>query len=320
MPARLVIVTLKNASAYNVIWKDDGRKWGEWQDPWYPSKLQTLNPGEEGTFRMESDGFMTGCEGWAYFMVDTPSIGDDPGTQFFTLEWCLPFWGGIGFTEPSSSSVSIHEFVPNQEVNTAIWFEGKISLPGTGGDHIQDMVASSSSPFAHPQAVFYGTVSTMWWTVIVRNRGNSEAVPRQSSSALSRNQPFQTSQLIDSPVERVWEAVTKKDWSGVRIESSWRVGSPIKFMQPRGEFYAESGTVIEHETHRRLTFTIRTAPCQDCIESLVTLLFLPHTRGTRLTVIHDRLPIGRGTRALHQFWSHQIAGMVEKVGRVSGYK
>lgn len=53
MPARLVQVTIVNRSAFPIIWQDDGREHGFWQEPWYPSNIKALNPGQQASFRLE---------------------------------------------------------------------------------------------------------------------------------------------------------------------------------------------------------------------------------------------------------------------------
>lgn len=89
MPARLVQVTIINNSKYPVVWQDDGRESSSaWQKPWYPSNLTNLQPGQHGTFRLESDGVAVGCKGWAKFKIDVPlssNVGDR--AEFFTLSF-----------------------------------------------------------------------------------------------------------------------------------------------------------------------------------------------------------------------------------------
>ncbi len=101
MPARLVQVTLQNDSRYPLRWIQDHLDHGEWQQPWYPSNLVQLNPGEQGAFRSESDGLFTGTEGWALFGAEVPE--DDPTspafsrTEFVRIYWSRPYVGNFGF-------------------------------------------------------------------------------------------------------------------------------------------------------------------------------------------------------------------------------
>jgi FG-GAP-like repeat len=94
MPARLVQVTLVNNSDFPIVWQDDGRPSGAWQQPWYPSNVKHLAKGEQAVWRMESDGIATGLKGWVLFKVDVPlapNIG--PRTEFFSLSFERPYIG-----------------------------------------------------------------------------------------------------------------------------------------------------------------------------------------------------------------------------------
>jgi hypothetical protein len=96
MPARLVQVTLINNSNFPVVWQDDGRPHGFWQQPWYPSNLKNLKKGEQGSWRLESGGILTGVEGWALFKVDVPfasNVGNR--VEFFRPWWARPYYGSF---------------------------------------------------------------------------------------------------------------------------------------------------------------------------------------------------------------------------------
>jgi hypothetical protein len=93
MPARLVQVTLRNKSSFPIRWLDDGRPHGSWQDPWFPSNISDLKTGEEGTFRSESDGILTGTQAWALFKVDIPANNIGDRTEFLRLSWRKPYIG-----------------------------------------------------------------------------------------------------------------------------------------------------------------------------------------------------------------------------------
>jgi hypothetical protein len=96
MSARLVQVTVLNSSDHPIHWQDDGRSHGEWQDPWWPSKLKTLGKGEQGAFRLESAGIATGVDGWVKFRVDLPHIaGGDDRSEFFTLNFSRAYIGSF---------------------------------------------------------------------------------------------------------------------------------------------------------------------------------------------------------------------------------
>ena len=103
MPARLFQVTILNSSDYPIVWLDDGRPGGFWQDPWYPSNIKNLRKGESASFRLESGGVATGVEGWAKFKIDVPlatNIG--PRTEYFRLDFERPYIATKDFRHPPS--------------------------------------------------------------------------------------------------------------------------------------------------------------------------------------------------------------------------
>ena len=146
MPARLVQVTLFNNSDFPIVWQDDGRPHGAWQDPWYPSNITNLKKGEQGIWRLESDGIATGVEGWALFKVDIP-VASNVGarTEFFTLSWKRPYIGEFAreilyslqdprtqdapHPEPALAFVKDHGFVDMANMDSSP-FEFIVGIPG----------------------------------------------------------------------------------------------------------------------------------------------------------------------------------------------
>jgi hypothetical protein len=87
---------VSSKSDHLIHWQDDGRPAGFWQDPWWPSKLKTLKKGEQGTFRIESNGIATGVEGWVQFRVELPPVaGEGDQTEFFNLDFRRPYIGSF---------------------------------------------------------------------------------------------------------------------------------------------------------------------------------------------------------------------------------
>ena len=59
---------------------------GQWQDPWYPSKIPgagRIDPQQHGEWRSESDGFMTGTSGWARWAVLVLDVSE--GVEHFEV-------------------------------------------------------------------------------------------------------------------------------------------------------------------------------------------------------------------------------------------
>jgi hypothetical protein len=91
MPARLFHINLKNSGSGPLEWVADGLEAGEWTDPWYPSqKAKVIAPGQTGSWRSESNGIMTGTEGWVLFKT---YAGQPPHTEYVRIYWSVPYVG-----------------------------------------------------------------------------------------------------------------------------------------------------------------------------------------------------------------------------------
>jgi hypothetical protein len=68
---------------------------GQWQDPWYPSKIPgagKIDPLQHGEWRSESDGFLTGTSGWARWAVSVLEIGEGfEHFEYVQVNWSIPF-------------------------------------------------------------------------------------------------------------------------------------------------------------------------------------------------------------------------------------
>lgn len=68
---------------------------GQWQGPWYPSKMPgagRVEPQQWGEWRSESDGIMTGTSGWARWAVRVLEVSE--GVEHFEyvqVNWSVPF-------------------------------------------------------------------------------------------------------------------------------------------------------------------------------------------------------------------------------------
>lgn len=78
---------------------DDEVDSGEWQEPWLPSKIPgagRINHNEQGEWRSESDGIMTGTSGWALWGVRVLEIAGfnteaDDHFEFVRVNWSVPW-------------------------------------------------------------------------------------------------------------------------------------------------------------------------------------------------------------------------------------
>jgi len=104
---------------------------------------------------------------------------------------------------------------------------------------------------------------------------------------------------IAATPERVWEALTSAEftsryWIGRRVESDWRVGSPIRYMADDGRL-SDSGYILECDPPRKLSFTWRVEFVEELRReghSRVTFTLEPMDGAVKLTMVHDRLKPG----------------------------
>jgi len=315
----MVQVTLINKSSYPVFWQDDGRPHGFWQEPWYPSNLQPLKPGEQGTWRLESGGIMTGVEGWAYFKVPVPTNTDPQNAEYLTLWWERPYYGVFGkrIERPPESSTLRY--------STALRELGFRDI--NPGDTFLELVPFGSFvpvtvplTFANNAAGYW-----IWWVVELLNAGDSVRVPGRAASPLVTGNEFAYTTFIEATPAMVWAALirpelTVKYWYDRRVESDWNVGSTIRFYQQDSGQLTESGRVIEVVPNRRLVFSIRPESGDEKHEeeSRVSFTIDPHDGPTELNMVHDRLHNPRAAREFHEAWRRILASLkttLESPGR-----
>jgi hypothetical protein len=95
---------------------------GQWQDPWLPSHVPgagRINPQEQGEWRSESDGILTGTSGWARWGVRVLDDVNDAGPdgmghfEFVQVNWGVPFYGtptitvGVSRNDPGNSDAFV---------------------------------------------------------------------------------------------------------------------------------------------------------------------------------------------------------------------
>jgi hypothetical protein len=208
MPNILVEVTIVNKSDFPIRWLDDGRPDGDWQDPWFPSNLKDLAPGQQGTFRQESEG--AGVTGWVKFMIDIPPSLGETQTEYLKLDWNRPYLsvGGTAFTkdlyltlkDPDSTDLP-HPGEPRTTTQQA----GPVNLENENSAIIADLL-DSGLPFTGPAG---GLFNEQWkhvgWGVAVLNAAASETLPLTASAASG------VIYSVDPTVKIVPQQVTGKD-------------------------------------------------------------------------------------------------------------
>jgi uncharacterized protein YndB with AHSA1/START domain len=107
--------------------------------------------------------------------------------------------------------------------------------------------------------------------------------------------PFVYITYIRSTPEKVWEALTssaftKRYWSGVVVETDWKVGSPVRFT--RGGKLMDSGEVLVADRPRTLSYTFKVEWNDDLRHfppARVTFEIEEVEGAVRLSLTHDRL-------------------------------
>lgn len=88
MAARSVTVILTNESSVPLWLSDAGLSHGEWD----VSPPAAVNPGLIAAWTSQSDGFLTGTQGWANFNVGDGSNGT------LNINWDNPYYGGNSYS------------------------------------------------------------------------------------------------------------------------------------------------------------------------------------------------------------------------------
>jgi uncharacterized protein YndB with AHSA1/START domain len=101
---------------------------------------------------------------------------------------------------------------------------------------------------------------------------------------------------IQTTPEKLWEALTNGEftrqyWGGYRIESDWKVGSPMKFYAPDGSL-AHSDRVLRAEKPKLLSYSwkplMKFVPDEPA--SIVTFELEPVGSLVKLTITHSDFP------------------------------
>lgn len=141
---------------------------------------------------------------------------------------------------------------------------------------------------------------------------------------------------IATTPERLWEALTtgeltRQYWFDRRIESDWRIGSPVRFYDGASENVTDTGQVLEADPPHRLSYTFRyeettsdgvgdqgqRAPDERPF-TRVTFELTPLADGrVRLRLVHDQLEHPEDVEVWREGWSPilaNLAGFLEKDG------
>ena len=123
-------------------------------------------------------------------------------------------------------------------------------------------------------------------------------------------------EIATSPI-RLWEALTDGDltrryWSGRRLESTWVPGSPIRIYDGSSDAITHHGVVLVADEPTRLSYTFRQVPegedgladPQEADAARVSVDLEPVSGGgMRFRLVHDRLPTPSDVDAVSADWA-----------------
>ena len=127
---------------------------------------------------------------------------------------------------------------------------------------------------------------------------------------------------IKATPEKVWQALTDpaftaRYWYGTRLESEWKVGSPITMVKPEGMGAPDRGKVLVADKPRTLSFEwteIGYAPLQGERPSRATFTIEPEAGGVKLTLVHDQFDEGsKVMEAMKNGWPSILGNLVKVV-------
>lgn len=100
---------------------------------------------------------------------------------------------------------------------------------------------------------------------------------------------------IRTTPEKLWEALTKNDltekyWFGRKIQSEWKLGSPVIFLDNHGDI-TDKGTLFAFEPYRLLSYTFLWVEDKTVRERSpkVTFVLKPMEETVKLMLKHENL-------------------------------
>lgn len=123
---------------------------------------------------------------------------------------------------------------------------------------------------------------------------------------------------IRAPRKKVWQALTEakftsKYFFATHVQSSWKVGSLVRYYYEPGKELAAEGRVIACDPHDTLSFTWRFMYDEDLKQeqpSRVTFTLSESDGMTRLRIVHDEFPDGSKTfQEITRGWPWIVCGL-----------
>jgi uncharacterized protein YndB with AHSA1/START domain/DNA-binding transcriptional ArsR family regulator len=153
----------------------------------------------------------------------------------------------------------------------------------------------------------------------------------EEGTAMGQTEFVYTTYINTTP-EKLWQALTdpaftRRYWSGVALESDWKVGSPVRWQNAPGEEFRDlDQVVLASEPYRRLSYRWHTPQPEHAEilgwteeefatavkeqQSKVTFEIEPVGSTVKLTVTHDGFePDSKTLEAVSQGWPEILANL-----------
>ena len=141
---------------------------------------------------------------------------------------------------------------------------------------------------------------------------------------MTKSLSSKTSVSIDAPADKVWEALTKpelisKYLFGTKTETTWKVGSPIKFSgEYEGKSYHDKGTILAFEPNKKMGYSYCSSMggMEDKPENYVNVTFTLHEEGknrTRLDLLQENIHDEKSRDHSEQNWTMVLGKLKEIV-------
>src|SRR5687767_7707583 len=125
--------------------------------------------------------------------------------------------------------------------------------------------------------------------------------------------------LIDAPVNKVWDALTKPEiikqyFFGTNTETDWKVGSPIRFHgEWEGKKYEDKGTILAVETNKLIKYSYWSSMSgiEDKPENYVTITYRlsGENNKTKLEITQENIPDEKTKEHSEENWKKVLAGL-----------
>jgi hypothetical protein len=236
MPARLVQVNLINNSKLNMRWFDDGRNSGDWQEPWLPSNIKNLAPGQQAAWRLESDAFLRGADGWVKFAIDVPHAPEQ--TEYLLLWWDRPFVGKFTKGYEQTPPVPFGNDSRNQLPSKILVIDHEYHSLGTDENILSQFSESNVLvPFTNAGVLAQDeTANHVLWTVEVRPGAEVSTLPLRVSAPgiLWHNSATGETQIWEMNDQRIVRRATVlgENGSATFVGPPWSIVGAGSFPSP----------------------------------------------------------------------------------------